>query len=421
LSVLPAGAALIETRTPDGPLLALARADSFTIGGDRFTIVGGVAAGARFLARLERGTDLSVSLDLPGPGPDGPSGRAIVRELLVPYIDADRAGRSEAALRVSHDLAGLEELRRGIDRWLLAAVAIAAIAAVILVAWLSARISRPLTELADKTARIDLDRLDVDFETDREDEIGALSRLLGEMTGRLRAGASRVRDAERRATLGEMARQVNHDIRNGLTPIRNVVRHLTELLRDDPGRLPEVFGERRETLDSSIAYLDDLASSYARLYPRSERGPCDASESAARVVADMRGTGGVDIGAELAGDAVVQADPVALRRILENLVRNAIESIGPGAGTVTLKTERVAGEDDGGIVRISVSDTGRGMTGEQRGRIFDDFYTTKEGGTGLGLSIVRRLVTDLGGTIEVESEPGRGSRFVITLPASGGA
>jgi signal transduction histidine kinase len=230
----------------------------------------------------------------------------------------------------------------------------------------------------------------------------------------------RIRDAERRATLGEMARQVNHDIKNGLAPIRNVLRHFAEVRREDPQRLPEVFRERQETLDSSISYLENLASSYARLYPRGERRPCDIGEIASRVAADLGGAGGIDLCAELAEGAVIQADPIALRRILENLVRNAIESIEPGAGTVAVTTS--IAEDAGGrrTVRIVVSDTGRGMSEEQRARIFEGFYTTKEGGTGLGLSIVRRLVTDLGGTIAVESEPGRGSRFVVDLPVEYG-
>ena len=415
------GTALTGMRTPDGPLLALARVDSFTIGGSRFTLVGGDAVGAAFLERLARGTDLTVTLDLPGPGQEDLAGGTIVRELLVPYIDDERTGLSQAALRVSHDLAGLRALRRGIDLWFLAALAVAAVAAVILVAWLSARISRPLTALARKTADVDLERLDVDFGSDRHDEIGDLSRLLAAMTGRLRAGALRIRDAERRAAVGELARQVNPDIKNGLTPSRNVFRHLTEVLRDDPQHLPKVFDERRETLESSITYLENLASSYARLYPRTERRACDLSDIATRVAADMRGTGEIEIRTELAEGTVVLADPLALRRILENLVRNAIESIEPGIGTVTVSAAPVSGEDGGRAARISISDTGRGMTEEQRSRIFDDFYTTKERGTGLGLSIVRRLVIDLGGTIAVESGPGRGSRFVIDLPAGDGA
>jgi two-component system sensor histidine kinase HydH len=73
------------------------------------------------------------------------------------------------------------------------------------------------------------------------------------------------------------------------------------------------------------------------------------------------------------------------------------------------------------MVRITVSDTGRGMSKEELERAFDDFYTTKTGGTGLGLTVVRRLVGDLGGALRVHTEPGAGTRFEIDLPASRGA
>ena len=114
---------------------------------------------------------------------------------------------------VAHSLDELRALRRNINLWILLAVAAAVVLGVLLVSWFASRISRPLTELADKTSRIDLDRLDIDFSTRRKDEIGDLSRLLSDMTGRLRASTILVKDAERRATLGELARQVNHDIR----------------------------------------------------------------------------------------------------------------------------------------------------------------------------------------------------------------
>jgi signal transduction histidine kinase len=96
-------------------------------------------------------------------------------------------------------------------------------------------------------------------------------------------------------------------------------------------------------------------------------------------------------------------------------VNNAIDSLEPDGGEVAVSTEVVDGEA-GRRVRVVVADTGVGMSREQREKIFDDFYTTKDGGTGLGLSIVRRLVMDLDGSIAVESEPGRGSRFIVELP-----
>jgi signal transduction histidine kinase len=70
------------------------------------------------------------------------------------------------------------------------------------------------------------------------------------------------------------------------------------------------------------------------------------------------------------------------------------------------------------LVRLTVADTGPGMSREQLDRAFDDFFTTKEGGTGLGLSIVRRLVADLGGALRIETEPGAGTRAIVELPAA---
>jgi len=412
-------AVLVEVRTPDRPMTVLARMDSLRIGGSGFTITGGVEVEHRFIAGLERETGLSVALIQPGEELPSPPGGAIVRELHLPFVGGGRDGLQESGFRVTYDLSGLSDLRDSIDRWFIIVMALAGLASVIMVSYLSSRISRPLTRLAQKTSRLDLDTLDVDFETGRRDEIGALSRLLSAMTDRLRAGAMRIRDAERRATLGEMARQVNHDIRNGLTPIRNVVRHLSQLSREDPGKLPEVFAEREETLDSSIEYLDALASNYARLYPRLDLRTCDVSEVASRIVADLQGTRPAGLIARGCEGAVVLADPVALRRIIENLVRNSIDSIGSDQGTVTVATERVSGGDGTEWVRVTVTDNGSGMSEEQKARIFDDFYTTKKDGTGLGLSIVRRLVMDLGGRIEVESGEGAGTRMIVHLPAAG--
>jgi signal transduction histidine kinase len=278
--------------------------------------------------------------------------------------------------------------------------------------WLAARVSRPLRDLADKTSRLDLDRLDVGFGSDRNDEIGVLARLLDAMAGRLRQGAARLREAERRATVGDLARQVNHDVRNGLVPIRHVLSHFAEVAERDPAALARVFDERRATLDSSVAYLETLARNYARLSPAAERGRCDLNSLARQVVAGV--TDRADVRLDLApGPVMVAADALIVRRVLENLLANAIESLdGHRAGYVTVTTalaDRCA--------RLMIADTGRGMSQPELERAFEGFYTTKPGGTGLGLTIVRRLVQDAGGGLRVDTEPGAGSRFTVELPA----
>ena len=94
-----------------------------------------------------------------------------------------------------------------------------------------------------------------------------------------------------------------------------------------------------------------------------------------------------------------------------------MDSLQSNPGRITVSTQVVNRDGDLPAVRVTVADTGRGMPADEAARIFDDFYTTKEGGTGLGLSIVRRLVMDLHGTIAVDSKPGRGTRIAVDIPA----
>jgi signal transduction histidine kinase len=272
-------------------------------------------------------------------------------------------------------------------------------------------VSRPLRDLADKTSRLDLDRLDVGFGSERNDEIGVLARLLEAMAGRLRQSTVRLREAERRATVGDLARQVNHDVKNGLIPIRHVLTHFGEVAEHEPGDLARVFAERRPTLESSVAYLENLARNYARLSPATEGGRCDVNAVARQVAAGVgqRAAVRLELEPEL---AAADADPLVMRRLLENLVGNAIESLGGHPGGRVTVTTGAAGDR----VRLVVADTGRGMSPAELDRAFEGFYTTKPGGTGLGLTIVRRLVQDAGGTLRVETEPGAGSRFTVELP-----
>ena len=428
----PSGVALLTTRSPEREFLSLVRSESLQIGGRTFTLIGGVAVDEAFLARLARESAIAVSLSYPGGGfsstPEQTSASAqeaadaAVGTLEVPLIRMTEIGAESplevatARLQVTQSRAPLRELQRSVDSWFLGTAVSTGFAALLLSVWLSSRISKPLADLAAKTAVLDLDRLDVRFDGGK-DEVGSLSRLLGDLASRLRTSTARVRDAERRATVGDLARQINHDIKNGLIPLRNVIRHLEQVEKEEPGSLPSVFAERRPTVDSSIAYLETLATSYQRLSPSPVRRECDVNGLVGEVVRAEQGRDWATFTMHLAPNLpTVAGDPIALRRILENLTVNAVESLESKPGRVSVSTETV--ERDGERrVRITVGDTGRGMSKEETGRIFTDFYTTKEGGTGLGLSIVRRLVMDLGGAIAVESEPGKGTRIIVDIPS----
>jgi signal transduction histidine kinase len=423
LQIQDADGRIVSTGT-DRDLLALGQRKSFTIGEQTYTMTGGITVDHPFLVRLARDRAIVVSLRYPGgeisTGTIDASDDAAVGELSVPLIRAHAGGSIEdvqARLHLSQPMTPLRTLLRSADSWFLATAAGTVVTALILAVWVSSRISRPLADLAEKTAVLDLDRLDVQFD-EGTDEVGRLSGLLHELTDRLRSSTSRMREAERRVAVGYLARQVNHDIKNGLIPLRNVMRHLSQVQQDDPAALASVYAERRQTVDSSLAYLETLATSYARLSPPADRRPCDLNALVSEIAVASNTHGRVDIDTQLASSLPrIVGDPIAFRRILENLMTNALESFESKPGRITISTESIQ-RDGEPAVRLTVADTGCGMTAEETGKIFNDFYTTKERGTGLGLSIVRRLVMDLHGTIGVESTPGQGTRFIIEIPSS---
>lgn len=414
---------LVSARVADGRLLTLAREDSLNVAGHRLTLVGGVAIDRAMLGRLTTDSVMTLSLVTPG---GTISSDTVARtdtgsvgaEQRLAYIgepgtggDSTRVG--VARLIVTQSNGDLDALRADVNRWFAVAVGTAAVVALLLAAWMSAGLSRPIAALTKATSTIALEGPELELASDRDDEIGALARRFGAMGRRLRASAAKLRDAERRATVGEMARQVNHDIKNGLIPIRNVVQHLSQVQERQPAQLATVFAERRSTLESSIGYLDTLARNYARLTPAVTRRSFDAG-AVARDAAASASNGAQQVQSRIAaGLPPVIGDPVVLRRILDNLLRNALESLPVSGGTVTLDVQRA----DDAAVRVIVSDTGCGMSEAELSRAFDDFHTTKPNGTGLGLSVVRRLASDLQANLRVESEPGRGTTFTLDLPS----
>lgn len=411
-SVVPPGDStrVWTARTPQGTMRILARATTVAIPGQSLLLTGGTRLDSAWLAALSPDTAIGVALRLPG---DSLPAHAAIAELSLPFAAAVGADRNAQIVvwRHSSDVAAL---RQGVSQQLAIALALSGIVAAVLALLLGARMSLPIRDLTERAERVDVDHLDEDFASGRGDEIGRLSTALGAMQHRLGRSVAQLRDAERRAATGDLARQVNHDIKNGLAPIRNVLRHLSELAAEsDAGALQDVYREREATLTASVAHLEEMARNYAQLSPKMAGGSVMVASTLRDVVRDI-GDARVSVGIpEAAADAAVAADPATLRRILHNLIANAIESLPDHTGSV------VAGLDGGPeMVTISITDTGHGMSAAELDRAFRDFHTTKDTGTGLGLSSVRRLVMELNGTLRASSSPGAGSRFEVALPSS---
>lgn len=412
-SSVGAGPVAITADGAAGDFLAFVRGHAFTLGGRAYRLVGGIEIDSSFAEPAGVGNE-GVVITRVQDGVErypGPAVADFTRRVSIPHIDGARVGSIDWHFAVPASQAQHAIAR--IDRWFMIALAAALLLAYIVARIAAANVTRPLERLARDASRVELTRYDVRLASPRRDEVGSLARLLDRMVQRLRTTARQLRETERRATVGDMARQVNHDIRNGLLPIRNVIRHLGEVAEQSPDELATVFNERAGTLRGGIGYLENLATNYARLTPRIERQQCDVNavlEALRDAVADER----VALEPQRPLPTAV-ADPVALRRVVENLMVNALESLPDGRGSVVIRTAESTG-DIGRHVLITIADTGSGIAPDALDRIFDDFHTTKERGTGLGLSIVRRLVTDMGGRVAVRSAPDRGTTFTIELP-----
>jgi signal transduction histidine kinase len=220
-------------------------------------------------------------------------------------------------------------------------------------------------------------------------------------------------DKERLAALGQLAAQLAHEIG---TPLGSISGHLQLALssRDCPGGLRERLGVANREVErvGKIVrdYLDSTRPAQPALSPTRIDRVVDEAIELARSAKEARA---VSIARRIdEAVATMQTDPGLLRQILVNLITNALDAVGEG-GRIT-----VEGDADGDHVRLRVRDTGAGIDPQDLARIFEPFYTTKGRGkgTGLGLAICKELARALGGRITVESEPGRGSTFTLSLP-----
>ena len=285
--------------------------------------------------------------------------------------------------------------------------------------WVSARITRPLEELAEGAREVASGRWDTVIDLRGKDEIGQLASAFNEMTETLAAQRDQLVQTERVAAWRELARRLAHELRNPLFPLQITVENLQKARQLDAKQFLEVFNESTATLKAELANLNTIVGRFNDFskMPAPHFARVNVNESLRSAVRlfepQFNAVGKPPVIPEYFLTEPlpeIDADADLLHRAFQNLVLNALDAM-PAGGTLTMRTTEHEGN-----VQIEVSDTGKGLTPEECSRLFTPYYTTKVQGTGLGLAIIQSVISDHHGTISVSSDEGHGTTFRIELP-----
>jgi two-component system nitrogen regulation sensor histidine kinase NtrY len=443
---------LKEEELPSGPALGLFAIRSTTAVGRRLYIIGGIRLDKSFLAALNPPAGTSVmlyeTLGAEKFSPDhlifanqAPQNaqefQFIIQQVRSTQRDARTVIRSGGAggeivdafpLNGDHNqvvgvlLAASSrqvyvELRNQIRVAALLAASAGLILAILLSSWAATRVTRPVEELARAAREVASGNWNTTVRAKTQDEIGELAESFNRMTRDLLDHRERLVQAERVAAWRELARRLAHELKNPLFPLQLTVENLLRARDQGQQQFDETFRESSATLLSEISNLKNIIGRFSDFSKMPQphfqsvelRELC---ESAIKLHQAQLTKAGISCNLEISADPSIAADPELLHRALSNLILNAIEAM-PNGGAITLRASRRKDS-----VRIEVADTGSGLAPEESAQLFTPYYTSKPHGTGLGLAIVQSIVSDHGGRISVASEPGRGTTFIIEIPAN---
>ena len=361
---------------------------------------------------------------------------------LVTYVPVQVPNGRRGALELSESFSQLEGYNRTTATRALAVMGeLVAFGAAGVVLLGTALVGRPLRRLVLAVRRIGLGDLDVRVEHLRHDELGELARALNVMcqqladtraavrmeTERRIATLEQLRHADRLSTVGRVAAGIAHEVGTPLNVISARAKQLAggELTEGDAREHAITIGRQSDRIATTIRQLLDFARS-----GQGVRRPQNLVEIVERSV-DLLQALATKRGAALsltafADDLIVTADAQQLQQVVTNLVMNALQAVAFGGHVDVRVFQSPASLADGDerltcqCAGLSVSDDGVGIAREDLDRVFEPFFTTKDvgEGTGLGLSLAHEIVHEHGGRIEVMSQPGVGTCFMVYLPVA---
>lgn len=307
-----------------------------------------------------------------------------------------------------------------VRRWTLLLFAGVGLVATLIFSQLLRRTTRSLEELTSATAVVGQGDFAPALPPSGRDEVGRLTASFQTMVSKIREMLSQIETSRQMAVLGQFAAHLSHEIRNPLTSIKLNLQKIEREARE--GRMPESTGRPLEIALREVGRLDGVVRGVLDLTRTRTREVASCSlhrlaDETLEMLASQAENRGVRIERAFAGgDDAVWVDPSQVKGALLNLVLNALDAM-PQGGILRVSTTRQEGR-----IRLSIVDTGTGISDEARTEIFRPFFTTKASGTGLGLSLAKRAMEDNGGSLALAPERQRGgAEFVIELPQTGEA
>ncbi len=277
------------------------------------------------------------------------------------------------------------------------------------------KITKPITTIGENLKEIKLGKSNEPLEWKTNDEIGALVGEYNRMIVKLEHSAKLLARSEREGAWREMAKQVAHEIKNPLTPMKLSIQYLQHAFRSNPDNIEPLLKRVSITLIEqidSLAQIADEFSNFAKM-PRANNQQIKLNDLVESVHDLFKESKNTEVNLSLPDQPFyVFADKNHLVRVLNNMIKNAVEAIPDSrAGKIDVTLTQ---EDN--LAVIKVIDNGVGIPDEMKERVFVPNFTTKNSGTGLGLAISKNIIESVNGTIYFETEKDVGTTFFVKLP-----
>lgn len=276
-------------------------------------------------------------------------------------------------------------------------------------------VTRPLKLIQDKLGKIKLGKSNEHIEWHEKDEIGSLVAEYNRMIDELAKSAELLSKSERESAWREMARQVAHEIKNPLTPMKLSIQHLQRTRNDSPEERNKKIDSIAQTLIEQIETLSAIAgefSAFAKM-PKGKNEKINVEKIMQSAIELFKNTSDIEFSFSIDSEnPCVYGDKDQMLRVFNNLLKNAMQAIPEDEqGKVEIFIS-----DKGENILVKIKDNGTGISEEQINKIFVPSFTTKTGGMGLGLAMVKNIIESFEGKIWFETKKGVGATFFISIP-----